>query len=109
MKTSTPQRADDRARAMRRLRAMTIGTALAGIAATGGFGWLAATTHPGSSAMVASVAATPAAGGSTTGTSTTSGTSTAAATASPTSTKTGSSSSGVTSSSGRAQVSTGGS
>ena len=108
METSTPQRADDRARALRRLRAMTIGTALAGVAATGGFGWLAATTHPGSSATVASVdnATT---GGSTTGTSTTSGAPTATATASPTSTTTGSSSSGVSSAPGGAQVSTGGS
>ena len=106
MDTSTPQRADDRARAMRRLRAMTIGTALAGAAATGGFGWLAATTHPGSSATVASVERPPV---STTGTSTTSGTATATATASPTSTTTGSSSSGVSSASGGAQVSTGGS
>ena len=95
MDTPTPKRSDDRARAMRRLRAMTIGTALAGVAATGGFGWLAATTHPGSTATIASVE-------STTGTSTS-----AAATASPTTT--GSSSPSVTSSTGRAQVSTGGS
>jgi len=93
---------------MRRLRSMTIGTALAGVAATGAFGWLAATTHPGSSATVTSVDKAIV-GGSTTGTSTTSGTSTATATASPTSTTTGSSSGGVSSASGGAQVSTGGS
>ncbi len=100
MDTPTPKRSDDRARAMRRLRAMTIGTALAGVAATGGFGWLAATTHPGSTATIASVESTTVSDHRRTSTS-------ATATASPTTT--GSSSPSVTSSSGRAQVSTGGS
>ena len=37
-----------RSRAARRLRKLTIGTAALGVAATGGFGWLAAVTYSGS-------------------------------------------------------------
>lgn len=37
-----------RFRATRRLRTMTIGTALVGLAATGGLGWVAAATYSGS-------------------------------------------------------------
>jgi hypothetical protein len=40
-------RADARSRAGRRLRRMTIGTALLGIAATGGLGWTAALSYDG--------------------------------------------------------------
>ena len=121
MDTTTPKRTDDRTRALRRLRNVTIGTTLASIAATTGIGLVAANTHPGTTATTAPVSATTSTTGSTgstnttgststtTGTSTTNGTSsstssTSTATPSPTT-----STSGVSSSSGRAQVSTGGS
>lgn len=42
MNTTTNERAEARSRANRRLRTMTIGTALLAVAATGGFGTLAA-------------------------------------------------------------------
>jgi hypothetical protein len=111
MDTTTAHRTNDRTRAMRRLRAMTVWTALAGLTATGGFGWLAAATHPGTTTTVASVVTTT--GSSSSGTSSTSST-TAAATASPSTTSSNSSSSttsssSVSSSAGQAQVSTGGS
>jgi hypothetical protein len=111
MDTTTAHRTNDRTRAMRRLRAMTVWTALAGLTATGGFGWLAAATHPGTTTTVASVVTTT--GSSSSGTSSTSSTTAAAATASPSTTSSGSSSttssSSVSSSAGQAQVSTGGS
>jgi hypothetical protein len=56
---------------------MTIGTALAGAAATTGLGWLAAVTHPGTATTVANVG--------TTTTTTTSGTSGSTGTTSTTS------------------------
>ncbi len=96
------QRAEARSRANRRLRRMTIVTAILGVAATGGLGWASALTYNGAltqSALTAAVTtetvdgATPATSG------TSSSTSTAAATAAPT----------VASTTGQAHVSTGGS
>jgi hypothetical protein len=70
-----------RSRAARRLRKLTIGTAALGVAATGGFGWLAAVTYSGATTSVTTAAITmPAATSAATGatSSTTSGTTTAA-------------------------------
>lgn len=64
---------------------MTIGTALAGAAATTGLGWLAAITHPGTAATVATVGTTTTT--TTSGTSGTTGT-TGGAIVSPTATPT---------------------
>ena len=106
METTTTQRTSDRTRAMRRLRAMTIGTALAGVAATGGFAWLAATTYDGTTTEV--VAVVPAS--TTTGTTTSTGTiGTSGATSSATPTATTSSTGTVSAASGQAHVTTGGS
>ncbi len=81
---------------------MTIGTALAGAAATTGLGWLAATTHPGATATVASVGTKT----TTTTTGTTSG-ATVSPTATPTPTPT--TTTNVSSSTRGGHVSTGGS
>jgi hypothetical protein len=107
MNSSTTRNKSDRTRGTERLRNLTIGTTLAGLAASAGFGWLAAATYDGSSLTTAAV----------TDTSTSTGSS-ATSTANPTDT-TGSSSSsssssmpssgGVSSSSGRAHATTGGS
>jgi hypothetical protein len=96
MDTSTPQRTNARTRALRRLRTMTIGTALAGVAASAGFGWLAAATDDGGTQPVAAVDST--------GTTTTPSTGTTTGTSSSTT-----SSATVSGTSGSAQVSTGGS
>ena len=50
MNTTDNGRALARSRANKRLRNLTIGTAVFGVAATGGLGWLAAVTYDGSSA-----------------------------------------------------------
>lgn len=95
MNTNDNGRAEARSRANRRLRNMTIGTALLGVAATGTLGWVAAAAGDGSGASIAATTALVT-------TSTTSGTSTAGvatATSAPV----------VTSSSGGAHVSTSGS
>jgi hypothetical protein len=81
-----------RVRASGRLRRMTIGTAIIGIAATGGFGALAAVTYDGTPAA----AATSTTAITTTGTTATSSTATKAAPA-------------VTTTTGVAHVSSGGS
>jgi len=47
MDTTTRSRRDELARAMSRLRTLTIGTALAGTAATVGLGWIVAGTVTG--------------------------------------------------------------
>jgi hypothetical protein len=100
MVTSIPQRTNDRTRAFRRLRTMTIGTALAGVAASAGFGWLAAATDAGQTTQVTVTGSASTTTGSTT--TTTSG-STSSGTTSTTS------GGRVSSTSGGAQVSTGGS
>ena len=46
---TTEQRAEARSRANRRLRNMTIGTAILAVAATGSLGWAAAITYNGAS------------------------------------------------------------
>jgi len=90
-----------RSRARRRLRRMTIGTAMLGIAATGGLGWAAALSYDGSTPASAATTAVVTADSdtSTTSSATTSTTTTAPATTAPT----------VTSVTGSAHASTGGS
>jgi hypothetical protein len=68
-------RAAARSRATRRLRTITIGTALVGLAATGGLGWVAAGTFSGSAtradltaAVVSTTVADDGTGSTTTGT-----------------------------------------
>ena len=56
MKTSDRVRAEARSRASRRLRNMTIGTAILGVAATGSLGWAAAGTPVGGTATSSSAA-----------------------------------------------------
>jgi ATP phosphoribosyltransferase len=87
-----------RSRNLARLRKLTIGTAALGVAATSGFGWLAAMTYTGAVADAATAYTTTA----TTGSATTSAAATPSA--APTATTTT-----VTSSSGVAHVSSGGS
>ncbi len=124
---TTEQRAEARSRANRRLRNMTIGTAILAVAATGSLGWAAAITYNGASTqadLTAAVVTTTV--GDTTATdatSTTSGATSSDATSSG-ATSSGATSSGATSSaatssaataplvssaSGGAHVSTGGS
>ena len=50
MNTTDNGRTEARSRANRRLRRMTIGTTMLGVAATGSIGWLAAATYDGASA-----------------------------------------------------------
>ena len=60
MNPTAPITPGDRTRAVRRLRTLTIRTALAGLAAVGGFGYLAALTFAGNkTATTAVVTATP--------------------------------------------------
>jgi hypothetical protein len=96
-------RAAARSRANRRLRRMTIGTTLLGLAATGGLGWFAAVTYDGSTAT-ATTASVTLDGTTAAGTTTSPSTST---TTSPSSTSTTIPT--VTSVQGGAHVSTGGS
>ena len=49
MNTTDNGRVEARSRANRRLRRMTIGTTMLGVAATGSIGWLAAATYDGAS------------------------------------------------------------
>jgi hypothetical protein len=93
MNSTDNGRGEARSRANRRLRRMTIGTTMLGVAATGSLGLLAAATYDGASgsgnetAIVSSASGDSAAATSTTTTQST----TAAATAAPTvSTTTGS-------------------
>lgn len=72
MNTYDKRRAEARSRASRRLRTMTIGTAVLGVAATGALGWLAAATYDGSTSSSTS-AAVAGTSSSTTSSSTTSG------------------------------------
>jgi hypothetical protein len=94
----------DRDRAVARLRAITIGTSIAIVAAVGAFGVVAAQSYSGGSSDVTTAAAT-----STTGTSTTTSTSTGTsegiqATAAPTATA-----ATTTTTTGSSHASTGGS
>ena len=91
MKTAVRRSPADRDRAVARLRAITIGTGIAGVAAVGGFGALAAASYDGGSTDVTTAAiTTTATGGATsdasTSTSATTTTTTAQATAAPTAT-----------------------
>ena len=56
MKTSARRSPADRDRAVARLRTLTIGTGIAGIAAVGGFGAMAAVTYAGSSTTITTAA-----------------------------------------------------
>ena len=95
MKNSARRSPADRGRAVDRLRAITIGTSLASIAAVGGFGAIAALSYDGTSTEITTAAATTGAatttvesattGPTTTGTTTTT-TTTVQATAAPTAT-----------------------
>jgi hypothetical protein len=93
-----------RARNAKRLRKLTIGTAILGVAATGGFGALAAVTYDGTTAAT-TIAYTTAATGSTTGT--TSAPATGTATPAGTTTATATAAPAVTTTTGTAHVSTG--
>ncbi|HLO36281.1 MAG TPA: hypothetical protein VK194_09370 [Candidatus Deferrimicrobium sp.] len=90
MKKSTRRSPADRDRAVARLRALTIGTGVAGLAAVGGFGAIAAASYDGGAAGITTAAivsadgSTTATGASTTGTTTT-GTTTTTATSGTTS------------------------
>jgi len=53
MNASTPRGKAVRSRASQRLRNLTIGTTLAGMAASAGFGWLASATYDGTGASAA--------------------------------------------------------
>ena len=102
MKTNDNGRAEARSRANRRLRAMTIGTAVLGVAATGSLGWAAAMTYDGSTAnrtAAAGITATDVTADGTTSTTTGSQGSTSTTATAPT----------VSSSSGNAHATTGGS
>lgn len=82
MKSATRISPTDRDRAVRRLRAITIGTSLAGVAAVGGFGAIAAASRDGTMTGVTTAAVTTTSTSSSDGTSST--TSTDAATTSGT-------------------------
>ena len=104
MEPAAPRTIDDRARAIRRMQSVTIGTALASLAAVGVFGAVAAVSDPGngSTAVVTSTTS----GGSGPTTTTTDSSATAAPTATPTLRP---ASQAATSASGGGQVTTGGS
>ena len=96
------QRAEARFRASRRLRTMTIGSAILGVAATGGLGWAAALTYNGAltqADLTASVVTPTATTGTPSASASTSGSVSSGATVAPS----------VTSSTGSAHVATGGS
>jgi hypothetical protein len=83
-KRTTPA---DRNRAVARLRRLTIGTTIAGLAAVGGFGTLAAVSYSGhSTGTTADVQATTTTDGTSTGSSTTTGSGTTGTMATPTAT-----------------------
>lgn len=56
MNTTDNGRIEARSRANRRLRTMTIGTTMLGVAATGSIGWVAAATYDGATASRAETA-----------------------------------------------------
>ena len=75
MKTAARRSPADRDRAVARLRALTIGSSIASIAAVGGFGAMAALSYGGTSTDITTAAVTTAGSSTTTdgGTSTTTG------------------------------------
>jgi hypothetical protein len=82
MKTAGRRSPADRDRAVARLRALTIGSSIASIAAVGGFGFMAAHSYAGAStdittAAVTTVGSTTTTDGGTSATTATTGTSTA--------------------------------
>jgi len=100
-KRTTPA---DRSRALGRLRALTVGTALAGMAAVGAFGTLAAASYSGHTSDPAADVGTT----TTTSSSSTTNSTTAAATPTPTATIRPATTNATTTTGG-GQVSTGGS
>ena len=89
MSTNDNGRAEARTRANRRLRRMTIGTTMLGLAATGTLGWLAGVTDNGTTAIGAETAIVTDSTSASTGiTSSTTTTSTTPATTTPTVTTT---------------------
>jgi len=82
MKTVARRSSADRDRAVARLRALTIGSSIASIAAVGGFGAMAALSYHGTSAEIKTAAVTTAGSTTTTdgGTSTTTGAATTGST-----------------------------
>jgi hypothetical protein len=107
MKTATRRSPAERDRAVARLRALTIGTSIAGIAAVGGFGALAAVSYDGTSTGITTAAITT--GTSTTGTSTTSAASgsTSTTTSSTSDTTTAQATAAPTTTTGTAHAATG--
>jgi hypothetical protein len=97
MNSNDNGRIEARSRANRRLRRMTIGTTMLGVAATGSIGWLAAATYDG--AFAAGTETANVAGVHSPATSTTGATATPTATPAPT----------VSTTTGNAHVSSGGS
>lgn len=88
MKTAARRSPADRDRAVARLRALTIGTSIASVAALGGFGAVAALSYTGAPTEITTAAITTS-GSTTTGSTTTSDTTTttgssSTATAAPT-------------------------
>jgi hypothetical protein len=83
MNTNDNGRAEARSRANRRLRRMTIGTTVLGLAATGSLGWLAAATYSGATAADAASAIVAVGTGGSATSGTTNGTATPTATAAP--------------------------
>ena len=98
MNTIDYGRTEARSRANRRLRRMTIGTTMLGVAATGSIGWLAAATYNGATAAGTETAIVS-------GVNEPSTTSTTAATATPTTTTAPT----VSTTTGNAHASSGGS
>jgi hypothetical protein len=99
----------DRNRAVARLRTLTIGTTIAGLAAVGGFGTLAAVSYSGHSMGTTAEVETTTSTGSATTTTTSSGSS---STATPTATATPTiqpATTTITTTTGGGQVSSGGS
>jgi hypothetical protein len=110
MKSAARISPTDRDRAVRRLRAITIGTSLAGVAAVGAFGAIAAASYDGTTTDVTTAAVTTTSTSTTDGTSSTtsSGTSTTSGTTSTTSTSLQTTTTPTTTS-GTAHATTGGS
>src|SRR3954451_8166476 len=71
MKTAARRSPGDRDRAIARLRALTIGSSIAGVAAVGGFGALAAASYDGSTTGITTAAVTSDTSATGAGTSTT--------------------------------------
>jgi hypothetical protein len=84
MKTAARLTVAERDRALRRLRTMTVGTAIASVTALGGFSSVAAVTYSGSSGGQTAVAAESTTAGTLTSDTTTSTTTSTTTTATPT-------------------------